>query len=117
MEAYGVSSWVYWMGNLVVELAKLFFITVPTALVWTYTAVFQSTSIDVQLLLITLFFASSLALCLLIASFATRREHMSQPSSLSPTCRIFRIYFTATAALFCGSFTITALREYITSVH
>ncbi|XP_077508368.1 phospholipid-transporting ATPase ABCA3-like [Amblyomma americanum] len=72
MEAYGVSSWVYWMGNLVVELAKLFFITVPTALVWTYTAVFQSTSIDVQLLLITLFFASSLALCLLIASFATR---------------------------------------------
>ncbi|KAH7959803.1 hypothetical protein HPB49_013964 [Dermacentor silvarum] len=72
MEAYGVTSTVYWLGNLLVELVKLMLIAVSVTLLWSYTELFKGTATDVQLLLLAFFFASSLALCLLIASFATR---------------------------------------------
>ncbi|XP_075539778.1 phospholipid-transporting ATPase ABCA3-like [Dermacentor variabilis] len=72
MEAYGVSSGVYWLGNLLVELVKLMLIAVSLTFLWSYTELFKGTAANVQLLLLAFFFASSLALCLLIASFATR---------------------------------------------
>ncbi|XP_072142837.1 phospholipid-transporting ATPase ABCA1-like isoform X3 [Dermacentor andersoni] len=72
MEAYGVSSSVYWLGNLLVELVKLMLIALSLTLLWSYTELFKGTAANVQLLLLAFFFASSLALCLLIASFATR---------------------------------------------
>ncbi|KAH6934041.1 hypothetical protein HPB50_019677 [Hyalomma asiaticum] len=72
MEAYGISSFVYWLGNLLVELVKLTLIAAPLTILWTFTEQFSGTAPDVQLVLIAFFYASSLALCLLIASFATR---------------------------------------------
>ncbi|XP_077534325.1 phospholipid-transporting ATPase ABCA3-like [Haemaphysalis longicornis] len=80
MEANGMSNVVYWMGSFLVELTKMHIMLIPMLLLYGFGpggrkhsgGIFDHTTVDIQLVFAMLFFASSVAVGMLVATVATR---------------------------------------------
>lgn len=80
----GLDNTTYWLGTFLVEMIKMMAMVIPIVLLWNFSsesekAIFHTTHLNVQLALICLYVASSLGICLVIATLSTRREFFFPP--------------------------------------
>ncbi|XP_064459424.1 phospholipid-transporting ATPase ABCA3-like [Ornithodoros turicata] len=73
----GMSNGIYWTGTFLVEFLKVFLIMVPVVVLWNYDpkggpALFEKTSLEVQISIASLFCSASVGNALLVAAVTPR---------------------------------------------